>query len=204
MKVRNFLFAILAGSTVAACGGAPSSGLYSVHQPVVTRTNYVLDVNVDGNGAISGREAVRAAEWMEALGLGYGDKIAIDAGDNRNGYGSKQSLAEMASRHGMLISETAPVTPGYIAPGTVRIVVSRSTAAVPSCPDWSTSTDSNFNGGNHSNHGCAMNSNLAAMVADPEDLVRGREDNRNQARDKTKAVDAYRAKAKTTGSAGGN
>jgi pilus assembly protein CpaD len=72
-----------------------------------------------------------------------------------------------------LLVDTPPVTAGNVAPGTVRVVVSRSTASVPSCPDWSKTTEANYNSSNHSNYGCASNSNLAAMIADPEDLVRG-------------------------------
>jgi pilus assembly protein CpaD len=62
------------------------------------------------------------------------------------------------------------VTTGEVSPGSVRIVVSRTTASVPGCPNWEgpdrLSTTS-------SNYGCAMNSNLAAMIADPNDLVLG-------------------------------
>jgi pilus assembly protein CpaD len=76
----------------------------------------------------------------------------------------------------------------------IRVIVTRSTASVPSCPDWSTSSDANYNSGNHSNHGCAINSNIAAMIADPEDLVRGRDSRKLDNNSGKKAVDAYRAK----------
>lgn len=52
-------------------------------------------------------------------------------------------------------------------------VVTADRAFVPNCPNWKSSgrdsaamTDTNY--------GCAVNSNLAAMVADPLDLVRGK------------------------------
>ena len=53
-----------------------------------------------------------------------------------------------------------------------------------------------------SNFGCSVNANLAAMVANPEDLIHGREgsgvgDNLTA----TKAVETYR-NAKPTGSSG--
>jgi pilus assembly protein CpaD len=94
----------------------------------------------------------------------------------------------------MLITQTAPKTTGAIAPGTIRVVVTRSQASVPSCPDWSTTTESNFNAGNHSNYGCATNANIAAMVADPEDLVRGRESSRLDRNSGKAAVNAYKNK----------
>ena len=107
--------------------------------------------------------------------LGFGDRVALDFGDGYTSASAKQTVSDLAAKYGMLLSETAPVTSGAVVPGTVRVVVTRSTASVPNCPNWSKTTESNFNSANHPNYGCATNSNLAAMVADPEDLVRGRE-----------------------------
>jgi pilus assembly protein CpaD len=53
-----------------------------------------------------------------------------------------------------------------------------------------------------SNFGCALNSNLAAMVANPEDLVHGREGSGvGDALTSAKAVGIYR-KSEPTGSKG--
>jgi pilus assembly protein CpaD len=53
-----------------------------------------------------------------------------------------------------------------------------------------------------SNYGCAVNANLAAMVANPEDLVHGREGSGvGDARTATKAVETYR-NATPTGTQG--
>src|SRR3546814_4970083 len=46
-------------------------------------------------------------------------------------------------------------------------------ASVPNCPDFSREGNHEFEGSMTSNFGCAVNSNLAAMVARPQDLVRG-------------------------------
>jgi pilus assembly protein CpaD len=45
-----------------------------------------------------------------------------------------------------------------------------------------------------SNFGCAVNSNLAAMVANPGDLVSGRESTSTRCRARNKAIEAYRAR----------
>lgn len=52
-------------------------------------------------------------------------------------------------------------------------IVSADGAAVPGCPDWS---DSEINAGETmaANFGCATSANLAAMIADPQDLVHGK------------------------------
>jgi pilus assembly protein CpaD len=74
------------------------------------------------------------------------------------------------------------------------VVVTRSKASVPSCPDFTTDHDRNYNASNHSNYGCATNSNLAAMIADPEDLVRGRENKRLDSNSGKNAVNTYKTK----------
>jgi pilus assembly protein CpaD len=156
--------------------GATSNNpsVYSVNQPVVERTNYVLDVNLDGYSGISASEQGRLMDWFDALELGFGDRIAIDYGDSGVNSSAKDDVADLAAKHGMILVETAPVTSGNIAMGTARVVVTRSTASVPDCPNWSKTTEANYNSGTHPNYGCAVNGNLASMVADPEDLVRGR------------------------------
>ena len=75
----------------------------------------------------------------------------------------------------MMVSAGAPVTAGVVQPGTVRVVVSRRRAEVPRCPNWSLPSQPNYDNRNMSNFGCGVNSNIAAMVANPEDLIHGRE-----------------------------
>jgi pilus assembly protein CpaD len=178
MKANIIATAALA-FCLAGCGTIGATGantsMYSTNQPVVERTNFAIDVNLDGYSGIGDQERRRVAEWFEALQLGFGDKIALDYGDGMASDSAKQQVAQMAADHGMILTETAPVTAGNIVPGMARIVVTRSKASVPSCPNWSKTTDTNFNSSNHPNYGCATNSNMAAMISDPEDLVRGRE-----------------------------
>lgn len=194
--MRNMKFLTIAGLTVAlaGCGTLPTNtSMYSVHQPVVERTNYAIDVSTDGNGIPTGEQS-RLNEWFDGLELGYGDRVAIDYGDGHANVAAAQAVSDAAAERGILISDTAPVTAGQVTPGNIRVVVTRSTASVPSCPDWSTTHENNYNAGNHSNYGCAINSNLAAMVADPEDLVRGRDSKKLDTNSGKKAVDTYRAK----------
>lgn len=161
---------------LAGCGSmGANTSMYSTNQPVIERTNYAIDVNLDGYSGITDPERNRVADWFDTLKLGFGDRIALDYGDGPVSAAAKQQVASMAAEHGMILVETAPVTAGYVTPGTARIVVTRSKASVPSCPNWEKPNESNFNSSNHPNYGCAMNGNMAAMVSDPEDLVRGRE-----------------------------
>lgn len=143
--------------------------IYSVNQPVVERTDFVLDVQSSGGG-VPASEKARLAGWFEGLGLSYGDRIYVD-----EGYGDAQSradVAQVAGDYGLLLSEGAPVSAGSAAPGMVRVIVSRTDASVPGCPIWEDETVGAPER-TGTNFGCATNSNLAAMIADPNDLVLG-------------------------------
>jgi len=186
---------------LSGCGGMATKNpsLDSVHQPVVSRTNYALDVTTGPNG-MSIPEQRRLAGWFEALDLRYGDRVTLD--DPLHSSASRAAVEAVAGRYGMLLSDQAPVTPGAVAPGTVRVVVTRSSATVPGCPDWSAKSDSNLANATSSNYGCATNSNMAAMVADPEHLLKGASGQGvTTVMSSTKAIDSYR-EAPPTGEQG--
>ena len=194
MTNSKMLIVASASLMLSACNttGANTS-MYSVHQPVIERTNYSIDINTNG-GDVSPTETRRMAEWFDAMQLRYGDRVAIDYGDGYAAPAVAQTVADVVDDFGILVGTTAPVTVGAVAPGTVRVVVTRSSASVPSCPDWSTTSERNYDSRNHSNYGCSSNSNLAAMVADPEDLVRGRASKALDGNNGKSAVNTYRSK----------
>ncbi|WP_340312972.1 CpaD family pilus assembly protein [Rhizorhabdus argentea] len=179
------LIAALAGTAVNA--GRFNRGVESVHQPLVQRSDYVMDVS--GNG-LDPAEASRVAQWLDAIRVGYGDRISVDTSVGTAA--SNNDIAAIAGRYGLFVSDVAPATEGAIPPGHVRIVVSRSTASVPDCPDYSQPSQPNFTAASSSNYGCAMNSTLAAMVANPEDLVRGQEARGSSAETAAKAIRVWR------------
>lgn len=202
MLTRTILLAsVLAPALLlGGCGGTPNRGLESVHQPVVSRTDYVFDVNTSGNGLAPG-EAKRLAGWMASLRLGYGDRVAIDD-PNPYGGGIRDSVAAQIAPYGLLLSDDAPVTGAPVAPGTARVVVSRMKATVPGCPDFSRDSHPEFESNTSSNQGCAINANLAAMIANPADLVRGQVGAEvNDPAVSSRAINSFR-KATPTGSGG--
>ena len=58
--------------TLGACGGTTNPGLESVHQPVVNRLDYALDLNTGGSGGLTEGEAQGLAGWFDTLRVGYG------------------------------------------------------------------------------------------------------------------------------------
>ncbi|UAK24106.1 CpaD family pilus assembly lipoprotein [Sphingomonas nostoxanthinifaciens] len=76
-------------------------------------------------------------------------------------------------------------------------VVSANAAKVQNCPDWSVPT-LGANEGQSSNYGCATAINLAAMIADPADLLHGRADRSGQSDVGTRAIKAWREAVPTS------
>ena len=203
LSTRTAAAAALSLSMIVSLGGCAgltaknNNTLESIHQPVVERTNYTLDV-ATGSGGMSLPEQRRLSGWFDAMDLRYGDRIAID--DPLASGATRAAVEAIASRYGILLSDGAPVTPGYVNPGTARIVVTRSTASVPGCADWSKNSEFSLMNETSTNFGCAVNGNLAAMVANPEDLVRGSTTvGETTVMSSNKAIDAYRSAAPTGG-----
>lgn len=192
--------ALALGLGLAGCGGMPTNTtLYSTKQPVVERTNMTLDVTTTTAG-LPISEQQRINGWFETMDLRYGDRVAIDnPGQNP---AVDNAIRDLATRYGLMLSDTAPVTPGFIQPGQARVVITRATASVPGCPDWSAKSDMNYANGISPNYGCAVNSNLAAMIADPQDLIEGKKGaSESVIATSNKAISTYR-EMEPTGKAG--
>ena len=173
--MRSKLIIIALSTALAACetvvGDQPSQGLASVNVPVVTTADYVFDAAAPG-GALAQGESERLSGWFQGLGLGYGDTVYVDAG---YAPAARAQVASVAGRYGMLVTAGAPATAGMVPAGSVRVVVARRRAEVPGCPNWSRPAAPDPYNRSMSNYGCSVNSNIAAMVANPEDLLHGRE-----------------------------
>ncbi len=124
--------------------------------------------------------------WFDSLGLGYGDHVSVDQGTSAG----REDVARVAAAYGLLMSQNAPVLEGDIPAGAVRVVVSRTTASVPNCPNFDKERGPSSTS---SNYGCAVNSNLAAMIADPNHLVLGQVGSvTGDANTSTKAIRVWR------------
>jgi pilus assembly protein CpaD len=185
---------LTAAASIAGCsyhaqrGDLADRGVEAVNVPVVTRADYVFDAAAPG-GSLAPAEKARLDAWFRGLNLGYGDSIYVDA---PYADAARYEVAQVANNFGMMLEPGAPVTAGAVSPGNVRVIVSRTRAEVPGCPNWSVPSQPNYNNRTSSNYGCGVNSNLAAMVANPEDLVHGRDGGIGSNAAGTKAVIMYR------------
>ena len=190
--MRSKIILIALASSVAACNAPdrPDTGVAAVNVPVVTTADYVFDAAAP-DGALAPGESDRLNGWFQGLGLGYGDSVFVDGAGTEAARGQ---VAAVAGQYGMMVSDGAPVTTGLVQPGMVRVVVSRRRAEVPNCPNWSVASQPNYDNRNMSNFGCGVNTNIAAMIANPEDLLHGREgDATSNVNAATRAVQYYRS-----------
>jgi pilus assembly protein CpaD len=193
--------ALSLGLAVSGCNTAGTTirTLYSVKLPVVEHSTFALDLSADSTG-LPLPEQHRLADWFQAMNVGYGDHIAID--DASSNPEVRDDVARIAGRHGLLLTDGAPVTNGVVEPGTVRVVITRSRASVPNCPDWSTHLADYGTNTTSAGYGCAVNGNLAVMVADPEHLIHGASGTGDTViMSSTKAIETYRDQ-KPTGANG--
>ena len=196
--MRSKFLLIALGSALAGCQTPgtpdnPGKGLAAVNVPVVTSADYVFDAAAPG-GALAPGESERLNGWFQGLGLGYGDTVYVDGSMPA----ARNQVAMIAGRYGMLLSPGAPVTAGAVNLGSVRVVVARRRASVPGCPNWSQPSQPDWDNKTLPGFGCGVNSNLAAQVANPEDLIRGREGAPvTDSVTAVRAVDMYRKKVPT-------
>lgn len=190
--------ALALATTLAGCAGSPYSNrsLESVHQPVVRNNIYQFDVAATG-GELPPSEQGRLQGWLDAMGVQYGDRVAVEDPSLYGASSAQATVRAMVERRGLLLSRDAPVTTGTVPEGHLRVIVTRASASVPGCPNWDSKSSLNPVNATSSNYGCAINSNLAGMVADPNDLIKGKRDTGNDPAAATRAIQTYRTKPQT-------
>ncbi|MBL8650187.1 MAG: CpaD family pilus assembly protein [Sphingopyxis sp.] len=196
-KIATWTVLALA-TTVAGCTGSAhtNTSLESVHQPLVRNSIYQFDVATVG-GELPPSEQGRLQGWLDAMGVRYGDRIAVEDPSPYTTGSAHAAIRSIVERQGLLMSDAVPVTTGAVPQGSVRLVVTRASAYVPGCPDWRTKSSINLANATSSNYGCATNSNLAAMVADPNDLIKGASAKGNDPTAATRPINTYREKPQT-------
>lgn len=120
--------------------------------------DYVNDYRADGTGAITIQVPTGSANEVAAASTGRAVHYALV----RAGVGHGRIKISPYS-----VSDRAKAAP-------LRISYLRVKPVVPSCGVWPTGTESDYRNAEYDDFGCAHASNLAAMVANPADLVRPR------------------------------
>lgn len=196
-KIATWTVLALSASLAGCTGTAYSNrSLDSVHQPVVRNAIHQFDVAAS-SGELAPSEQSRLQGWFDAMGVRYGDRISIEDPSVYGATSAQATVRSMVARRGLLVSDVVPVTTSAVPQGHLRVIITRASAFVPGCPDWSSKSSINTANATSANYGCATNSNLAAMVADPNDLIKGARSDGNDPSMATRAIKTFREKPPT-------
>jgi len=158
--------------TLSACD--QTRGVSSVKVPVVATQSVTRDITFTPDHGIAPHEAQSLEAFLVSLNIGYADRLTLDDPNPEGAAARRAAVNTLVARSGGQLLETPPPAATAMPVGTARLWIVRAQAIPTACPDWSSEPSANMTGASHSNYGCANNSNLAAMVADPNDLAEGR------------------------------
>lgn len=159
-----------------------------------------LDIGVSGHDSrLSGHDEVRVAEFVrEYRAQGSGPFVVarpVGGGRDIPSAGKVARIQKVLHRAGLpgdavnyRIYKPRKGEPG----SSVILTYSRFQATSPECGDWSTNSAIAYNNRQFGNFGCATQKNLAAMVANPRDLVTPRTMDPADAARRDIVIEAYR------------
>jgi pilus assembly protein CpaD len=149
--------------------------------PVMPKESKVELVTLDhdvhfakGTRTVAADEATGLSDFLRDNAVDDGDTATVDSPSGASSLAAARRVAvvaELKRNHIKAVQASATAAPS----DSVRIHVSHAVVIAPRCPDWSKPEADNPANAPSSNYGCATEANLAQMVANPADLVRGRQ-----------------------------
>lgn len=177
--------AIVSFGLIAGCQSLPHyqdfSNVPQRKQPQVNEVQYSHNVRFPpANTDISKEEGDRLISFLNNAQAARKDRFYLVSGNPEVpvalSAARKDMVAEYLSTFGI---HTQPLSSDFAVKSppmdTVSLVVRRYVVTLPGCPDWS-GERTTYNNVPTSNWGCATASNLGLMVAEPGDLIRGRDE----------------------------
>lgn len=158
-------------------------------QNKVEAVRLVHDVKFASGSQISNVEMAQLDGFIARHDLGYGDRVYVLLDNSTASSQRAKNVLNYMKAHGITANGLASVE---AQPGMVRVVVNRHIVVPPNCPDWSKPMTSDYSNTPMSNLGCATTANLGTMVADPSELIQGRNPGAVDAEGATGAVRRYR------------
>lgn len=172
----------LAGAALASCSQpivvTDWSPTEQPSQLAVSYTQLAHPVRYVGSSdrfAVGERE--RLIEFGRRRQLGHGDRIEIATAPTNEALARRRSQAAMAALNGAGVRffTATQVTDAALPRDAVELRVPRHLVSLPACPNWTGPANPDYSNRSPSNFGCATTTNLGLMVADPADLIGGRD-----------------------------
>lgn len=191
-SIRAYTSAARAILMLAMAACTPAANWSEVQAPKrnqVEPVRLVHDVRFSSGNQLSPAEMSQLEGFIARHDVGYGDRVYVLSESAGTVSPRIANVVNYMKAHGI----AAAALPSVEAqPGLVRIVVNRHVVVPPNCPDWSKPATADYSNTPMSNLGCSTTANFGAMVADPSELIQGRQPGPADGEGSTGAVKRYR------------
>jgi pilus assembly protein CpaD len=173
LLTSNLLLTLTLAALVGAC--APVTSYTDAEAPKnlkLDSTTVQLDVRfAPGSASLAPGEAAHLRQLAASGRIAPSDRVSVTAAGDSNL--ARQRFASIASLllHYGVVPVAAP--PADVPPNHVLVGIGRTLVTLPACPNWSKPSSVDFDNQPSSNFGCATETNLGMMVANPSDLAGG-------------------------------
>ena len=177
MHIRPATIAPFLALFLVACTpqAAQWSGAESSKEIMVEWVNFRHDVSfTTGQAAPSDFERARFQSFLAQMRMTPSSRVAVAAAEGPLAAPRAEAIRALLAEQRIESMSLARGSLDDLGPGSVAVIVGRYVATPPNCPDWRKPANQNFQNSPSSNFGCANAVNLALMVEDPADLLRGR------------------------------
>lgn len=199
--LRTAFFGALSGLVILSASGCQTvrEDWASVPERRAPQANLVQHLHPVTFAADSARLEQRERDKLDGFlaHLAVGDRDTVflvpNTVDDSLGERRNQTVAAFLIHRGVI--PQSPVEEVSVAePRTdvVSVVVRRYAVTLPGCPDWDGGPEDNWNNMTTPNWGCATATNLGLMIADPGDLVVGRDPGPMDGNTASAAIRRYR------------
>lgn len=173
-KTRAPLAVLAASFALAACSPTVTGWTDAENAKTIDVQRLEASIAVSAAGAaLTGTDAANVDRFLASQGNLSNLRVTLNP-RSEAGRASMAAVADHLISRGVRarhISRSDEVNAGA---GDVLVVAEHYVASAPNCPDWTHANIMDGANQNSSNFGCASQSGLARMVADPRDLVVGR------------------------------
>ena len=155
----------------------------------------LLDVQTDGRGRLTSQSQIDVERFLRSYKTDGAGSLEIQSASGSRAAAAEGQIRDLASINGIPRSHVALTgyTPPPGATAELRLAFARYTASVPACEvqDWSEDLSVTVNNTPYPSFGCATQQNIAAMAADPRDLLEMRPMDPSSAERRTTKTDKY-------------
>ncbi|HTZ78250.1 MAG TPA: CpaD family pilus assembly lipoprotein [Stellaceae bacterium] len=196
MKTRLIILLAIASAALAACDSTPDEWT-STQAPRQLRVDFQRLTHAtafpSGSAQLAQGERDSLLGFLHSAEVSPDDTIYLEAADEDKLSNNRVSaLVRDLSRKGYSLA-MLPAKRDAIPPDSLLVVVERYVVTPPDCPNWTKSPNGDHENAVSSDFGCANLTNLGLMVADPRDLVMGRDLGPADAEVTSLAIQRYRA-----------